>query len=163
MTTHSHPREAPLIRAKNIPRWLIARDLFLTLAAWVCIAQFMRHAIYLVYDYLSVPIFKLTHTQALTWFEIWYPLRGFLLFSAFLVLWIAFWGFYGARRARTERPAPQPPPLSIAEHAMAARVREYDLSRWQTHRIAIVNFDDQHKIISISRQDLAAKLATGTA
>ena len=154
-----NPREAPLIYAKRVPRWTIVRDIFVTVAAWICILHFMPYTTYLVYDYVSAPIFKLTRTSPPAWFDIWYSIRGFVLLSAFMVVWIAFWGFFGARRARTERPAPQPAPLSIAEHAEAMGVTEDELLRWKTYRISVVVFDNENKIADVLSQDLAATVA----
>ena len=157
-----HPREAPLIYAKRVPRWTIARDISITVAAWICIAQFMPYTTYLVYDYLSAPIFKLTRTKPPTAHEVWDPIRGFVLVAAFMVVWIAFWAFYGARRFRRKPVPPQPAPLPISEHANYLGVKPDELARWRTYRIAVVVFDADNRIAGVSRRDFASTVASAT-
>ena len=159
MNTGLHARTTPLILSRHIPRWLIVRDLLLTVAAWLVIAQSMRYVFHLLYDYLSAPMFKLTHTKAPTLVEVWTPLRAFVLVAVFLMIWLAVWAFYGNRRLRKARSS-QPAPLPINEHANYLGLKPDELERWRTYRIAVVTFDADNRIAEVSRRVLASTVAT---
>jgi poly-beta-1,6-N-acetyl-D-glucosamine biosynthesis protein PgaD len=161
MNTRLHARATPLILSRQVPRWLIVRDLLLTVAAWLVIAQSMRYVFHLLYDYLSAPIFKLTHTKAPMLVEVWTPLKAFVLVAVFLVIWLAVWAFYGTTRLRKARSS-QPVPLPISEHANYLGLKPDELSRWRTYRIAVVAFDADNRIAGVSRRDLASTVATAT-
>jgi len=161
MNTRLHPRATPLILSRQVPRWLIVRDLLLTVSAWLVIVQSMRYVFDLLYDYLSAPIFKLTRTRVPTLLEIWTPLKSFVLVAVFLVIWLAVWAFYGTTRLRKARSS-QPAPLPISEHANYLGLKPDELARWRTYRIAVVNFDADNRIAGVSRRDLASTVATAT-
>jgi poly-beta-1,6-N-acetyl-D-glucosamine biosynthesis protein PgaD len=153
---------APLIRAKRVPPWLVARDVLLTAAAWLAIAQSMRHGLHLLYDYFSHPIFELSHAIPLDVLELWNLLKGFVLIAVCLVLWLAFWAFDGTKRLRAARRISQPAPLLINEHAKYVGVKEDELARWKAYRIATVAFDTHDRIARVSPQDPMSPVGTAT-
>jgi poly-beta-1,6-N-acetyl-D-glucosamine biosynthesis protein PgaD len=159
MNTRLHARATPLILSRKVPRWLIVRDLLLTVSAWLVIVQSMRYVFDLLYDYLSAPIFKLTRTRVPTLLEIWTPLKAFVLVAVFLVIWLAVWAFYGTRRLR-KAGSSQPAPLPISEHANYLGLKPDELALWKTYRIAVVTFDAHNRIAEVSRRDLASTVAT---
>ena len=161
MSTHLHI--PPLLRAKRVPPWIVFRDLVLTAIAWIVILQSMRQGFYLLYDYFSPPAFELTRAKLPPFLEIWNPLKGFVLDAVLLVIWLAFWAFYGTRRFRTKPPTPQPSPLPISEHARYLGVDEADVAVWKTYRIAVVHFNANNKIVSISREETVSAVRTATA
>ena len=81
------PIEPPIIRTR-VPAWMRARDVLLTIGAWLLIGYFLREGLYLAYDYFRAPIFELTTATAPDWGEIWGRLRGFVLLAAVLVAWL---------------------------------------------------------------------------
>ena len=156
------PPAPPLIQAKRVPPWLLFRDLLLTVVAWIAIIQSMRYGLYLLYDYLTPPMFEVTHAKVPRLLEMWTPLKGFVLDALVLVIWLAFWAFYGTRRFRTKPATPQPAPLPITEHANYLGVKPNELARWRTYCVAVVEFDVDNRIIAVSRRDLASTVATAT-
>jgi poly-beta-1,6-N-acetyl-D-glucosamine biosynthesis protein PgaD len=158
MNTSLQARPAPLIRAKRVPFWLLFRDLLLTAVAWIAIAQSMRQGLYLLYDYFSAPVFTLTRARAPDLLEIWNRLNGFVWASVCLVIWLAAWAFYGHTRLSAARVAPQPAPLPITEHAKYLGVKPDELARWKTYRIAVVVFDADNQVVSVSRHDHASAI-----
>jgi len=152
----------PLIQAKRVPPWLVVRDLALTVIAWLAIVQSMREGIYLLIDYVGPPMFELTHAKVPNALDLWAPLRGFVLVALSLVIWLVFWAVRGTRRIRKARVVSQPAPLSIREHARYLSLKEDDLARWRTYRIAVVSFDSDSRIADVSRQDLAPTVARAT-
>ena len=152
----------PLIHGRRVPPWIVFRDLMLTAIAWIVIVQSVRQGFYLLYDYFSPPMFEFTRAKMPHFLEIWNPLKGFVLDALLLIIWLAFWAIYGTRRFRTKPPTPQPSPLPLREHARYLEMKEADLAAWRRYRIAVVLFDNQNKIVDVSRQDLATKVATGT-
>ena len=161
MNTRLHA--PPLIQAKRVPPWIVFRDLVLTAIAWIVIVQSMRYGFYLLYDYFSPPMFELTRAKFPQFLDLWNPLKGFVLDAVLLVIWLAFWAFYGTRRFRTKLPTPQPSPLPISEHARYLAMKEADLAVWKTYRIAAVHFNADNKIVSVSRQEMPSAVRTATA
>jgi len=160
---NSHLHAPPLIRAKQVAPWIVLRDLVLTAIAWIVIVQSMRYGLYLLYDYFSPPAFEFTRTKLPQFLEIWNPLKGFVLDAVLLVIWLSFWAFYGTRRFRTKPPTPQPSALPVSEHARYLGVNETDVAIWKTYRIAVVHFNADTKIVSVSPQELASAVRTATA
>ena len=161
MKTHLHA--PPLIHAKRVPPWIVLRDLVLTAIAWIVIVQSMRQGFYLLYDYFSPPMFELTRAKFPQFLDLWNPLKGFVLDAVLLVIWLSFWAFYGTRRFRTKPATSQPSPLPIGEHATYLGVKEADISVWKMYRIAVVHFNADNNIVSVSRQELPSAVRTATA
>ena len=160
MNASSELRPAPpLIEAKRVPLGLVFRDLLLTAVAWIAIIQSMRYGFFLIYDYLSRPIFELTHAKAPNLLELWSPLRAFVFIAFCLVIWLGFWAFYGTWRLRAQPLTPQPVPLHIREHANYLGVKEEELAQWRTYRIATIAFTRDNRLAGVSPLDFMATVA----
>jgi poly-beta-1,6-N-acetyl-D-glucosamine biosynthesis protein PgaD len=129
----------PIIRSR-VPRWMLARDVLLTLGAWMIIAYFFHEGIARAYDYFSQPMFQLTRMSPPDWAYRWEKLRGFIAASAVLVLWIAFWAFDSRTRMRATS-SPQPAPLDAAEYARRVGLKVGDLEVWRTAKIQTADID----------------------
>jgi hypothetical protein len=129
----------PIIRSR-VPRWMLARDVLLTLGAWMIIAYFFHEGIARAYDYFSPPMFQLTRMSPPDWAYRWEKLRGFIAASAVLVLWIAFWAFDSRTRMRATS-SPQPAPLDAAEYARRVGLKVGDLEVWRTAKIQTADID----------------------
>ncbi len=57
---------------------MLARDVILTLGAWLIIAYFFHEGIARAIDYFSPPMFELTRTSPPDWAYRWEKLRGFI-------------------------------------------------------------------------------------
>jgi len=131
--------ERPIIRSR-VPRWMLARDVILTLGAWLIIAYFFHEGVARAYDYFSPPMFQLTRTSPPDWAYRWEKLRGFIAASAVLVLWIAFWAFDSRTRMRATS-SPQPAPLDADAHARRVGLIASDLDVWRSAKIQTVDVD----------------------
>jgi len=119
---------------------MLARDVILTLGAWMIIAYFFHEGIARAYDYFSPPMFQLTRTSPPDWAYRWEKLRGFIAASAVLVLWIAFWAFDSRTRMRATL-SPQPAPLEPDAHARRVGLAASDLDEWRSAKIQTVDID----------------------
>ena len=153
------PAPPPLIRARRVPTWLLVRDLVLTAIAWLAILQSMRDGLYLLYDFVTPPRFEFTHARLPHWIEMWHPLSWFVLLAIWTIIWLVFWSFHGTRQFRTKPAVPQPAALTTSQHAALMGVKEEDLARWKSYRIAVVTFDSSKQITSVSRRDLESRLS----
>lgn len=162
MNRASTPRPAPLIYAKNVPLWHVLRDLLLTVAAWLAIAQSMRNGFYLLYDYLSPPVFVLTHARVPNLFEMWNALRSFFFVAALLVVWLIFWALYGTKRSRTKQMPPQPRAVSLSEQAKYLGIRDEELVRRRAFRISVIAFNAENQIVDVSSQGIESAIGTAS-
>jgi hypothetical protein len=138
--------ESPIIRSR-VPSWMQARDVILTLGAWLVIAYFFRHGIARVHDYFSPPMFEFTMTSPADWAYRWQKLRGFVAVAVGLVLWIAFWAFDSRARMRALS-SPQPTPLEPDAHARRVGLTGGDLELWRSERVQTVDIDATLQVIS---------------
>jgi poly-beta-1,6-N-acetyl-D-glucosamine biosynthesis protein PgaD len=141
----------PLVTGTRLPLWVRVRDFALTLLAWAALAYLLRDAIALLVDYLSAPLFELTHAQPPQWREIGRHMRPFLSLAGMLVCWLAIWSLLRRKRMRAVPPSPQPAPLPDAEHAVAFGVDPLELDAWREHRIVVVNFDAGDRISGVTQ------------
>jgi hypothetical protein len=146
MTGTRPPVERPIIRSR-VPPWMLARDVILTLGAWLLIAYFFHEGIARAIDYFSPPMFELTKTSPPDWAYRWAKLRGFLAAAAGLVIWIAFWAFDSRTRLRASA-SPQPAPLDAGEHASRVGLTAADLDLRQSAKIQTVDIDATLQVIS---------------
>ena len=140
------PVEPPIIRSR-VPPWMVARDVLLTLGAWLVIAYFFRHGIARVFDYFSPPMFEFTRTSPADWAYRWEKLRLFVAVAAGLVSWIAFWAFDSRARMRSNS-SPQPAPLEADAHARQFGLTAGDLEAFRSARIQTVDIDADQQVIS---------------
>jgi poly-beta-1,6-N-acetyl-D-glucosamine biosynthesis protein PgaD len=132
----------PLITSANVPWFIRARDWFLTLLAWLALAWSLRLGVWLLWDYVSHPVFELTWMKTLDWGEAWERISPFVCMIVALVTWIIFWGV--KRRAQLRRtfdPRRLTPPLPLEEHATSLGLDPREIERWRQWRIVTVNFD----------------------
>ena len=140
------PVQPPIIRSR-VPLWMAARDVIMTLGAWLVIAYFFHEGIARAYDYFSPPMFELTRTSPPDWAYRWAKLRGFVAVAAGLILWIAFWAF-DSRGRLSAISSPQPAPLDSDAHARRVGLSAGDLDLWRSARIQTVDIDTTLQVIS---------------
>jgi poly-beta-1,6-N-acetyl-D-glucosamine biosynthesis protein PgaD len=138
----------PLIRAERVPWWVRARDFLLTLAAWALLAWWMEHAITLIWDWVSFPIFELTHHVAPDWGRIWTVLSPFFAIVALLAAWLLYWSAQRRRILAQRHDAAQPEPLALEVHAADFGLAASDVSALRDPRIATVRFTDDGRIVA---------------
>lgn len=149
MSRRPHPppmQWPPLISPSRLPRVVLVRDAALTAAAWFVFGILCADAISLLEDYLRYGVAGPARIPLPDWPAIWEALRAFVAVAAVLVAWLIYWAVARARRVRATGLEPQPPALTLAEHAAAYAIPESDLAGWRTLRIATVHFDAAGRI-----------------
>ena len=144
MKAGRRPAEPPIILTR-VPAWMRARDVLLTLGAWLLIGYFLREGLYLAYDYFRAPIFELTTATAPDWGELWGRLRGFVLLAAMLVAWITFWALDSRARLQATH-SPQPQPLTDSSHAARLGLSDAQLAAWREAKVQTVDIDPARHI-----------------
>jgi len=78
----------PIIRSDAVFKWIRLRDITLTVGAWFIIGLTLHNLLWLIFDYLSDPIFHLTTVAPPNWSAIWRKMAGFIYIALGLVAWI---------------------------------------------------------------------------
>jgi magnesium-transporting ATPase (P-type) len=79
----------PIIRSDVVSRWIRVRDITLTVGAWLIIGFTIHNLLWLIFDYLSEPIFQLTTVAPPNWSAIWRKMSWFVYIALSLVAWIS--------------------------------------------------------------------------
>lgn len=80
----------PIIHSNAVSIWIRLRDLLLTIGAWLIIGFTIHNLLWLVFDYLSDPIFQLTTVAPPNWMAMWQKISGFVYIALGLIAWICF-------------------------------------------------------------------------
>ena len=78
----------PIINSNAVSIWIRLRDISLTVGAWLIIGLTIHNLLWLVFDYLSDPIFQLTTIAPPNWSAIWRKMSGFIYIALGLIAWI---------------------------------------------------------------------------
>jgi poly-beta-1,6-N-acetyl-D-glucosamine biosynthesis protein PgaD len=138
MNAHTWP---PLILPDRVPRWVRARDLALTIVAWIVLLYWVRGALLLILDWLSYPFFELSTTRAPDWAAMWSTLAPFFAVSAVLAAWLVFWALQRRKTLMRQRTVAQPPPLELDAHARQFGLDARAVLAIRAPRVATVHFD----------------------
>jgi len=140
----------PIIAFSRATRFVRFRDTLLTAAAWARLLYLMRDGLRLIFDYFSYPIFQLTHPHSAEWLAVWDRMSTFLIFSVVAMLWLLLWGLIHRRRLQLTAHLAPPPRLALEQHAADFHLDLAAVERSQEARIAVVNFDADHRMVSLS-------------
>ena len=124
----------PLIVAARIPFWIRVRDLALTLLMW---GVFLG----MLVDQADIVVTRHSFSVAIDWLGMWEELLPFFMLAAFLATLLFAASLSTRRRRRLTLLHPEPPPLTLAQHAERARVSEEDLARARDVRIVVLHVD----------------------
>ena len=78
----------PIINSDAVSIWIRLRDIVLTVGAWLIIGLTIHNLLWLIFDYLSDPIFQLTTIAPPNWSAIWRKMSGFIYIALGLIAWI---------------------------------------------------------------------------
>ncbi|HSI14865.1 MAG TPA: PgaD family protein [Chthoniobacter sp.] len=146
MKPPSKHRWPPLITHAEVPWYIRARNGFLTLLAWLTMAYMLRLAIVVLWDYLSHPIFELTHAKEHNWALAWQRLSLFVYAILALVIWITVWGVKRRKVLRRNFDPRVTPSLPLEEHAASLGLDPREVERWRQWRSVTVQFEG-HRIV----------------
>jgi len=137
----STPGWPPLISAERVPAWVRARDLVMTLAAWVVLVYWIRGALLLIGDWLSYPFFELSSQPSPDWKRIWATLAPFVATAALLAAWLVYWALSRRKILMRQRAMLQPATLDPGVHADRYGLRAADLAALRELQVVTVHFD----------------------
>jgi hypothetical protein len=137
----------PLLLGREIPWWVGARDIVLSLGAWALLGFWMRPGLLLSYDWLSAPMFKLTTQPEPDWPHIWRVLAPFVALSALLAAWLLYWGMRRRAILARQRDRAQPEALGVGEHAAFFGLTVEDVSRMRGAQVVTIRFDAEGRIV----------------
>jgi poly-beta-1,6-N-acetyl-D-glucosamine biosynthesis protein PgaD len=146
----------PVIEFGRASSWVRIRDILLTTAAWARLLYLMRAGLRLIVDYFSYPVFELTGTHSPDWLEVWNRMSNFLILSVVAMLWLALWGLIHRRRLQLAAYATPPSSLPLDRHAASLNLAAGDIEEWRKLKVAVVQFDGNHRITSVAASASAA-------
>jgi len=82
------PAWPPILKSREIPLSMWARDIALTLLAWVLLIYFMRDLWLLVYEYIDDLFLDIDPSNLFHWVAIWTRIAPFFYVAALLVAWV---------------------------------------------------------------------------
>lgn len=132
----------PLITAASQPRWMVWRDVLLSLAMWLLLAVLCRNALmttgaeillaFGVIDELPPPDFR----------EHWRRMQPYWITVGLLLGWLIIWGSVWVVRRRFTPPLPMPLPLDVGTEAARHGAEVEALLAWRRLPIAVVHVVD---------------------
>ncbi len=140
----------PIINSDHIPVWVKMRDIFLTIGAWLIILATFHSLLWLIFDYLSDPIFELRTVAEPQWSQIWQRVSTFFYIALGLVLWICFLAI--SRRKiinSTKYIKTFPPSVEIKELEADLGVSSTDIEYWHKLRSVQVFVNDKNRVYKI--------------
>lgn len=136
----------PLIVNARLSRWVIARDLAISLIGWFVVVDLLHDFWLLIYDWLKDPIFVLAPEDTPDWDRLWWRIHPFVYVSTFIVTAILVLGIW--RRKVIAR--------NIAHHVCDAAhedamyrlygVEPADVTTWHAMKCVDVHVDDSGHI-----------------
>lgn len=142
----------PVITGSRLRRWMVFRDVVLTILAWILLGWLLRDVIFLIYDFLRHPIFELTTAQPPDLHMLWGRLQYFIILSASLVAALSLWAFVNRDRLAAATKYDQPSPLTIAEQSWRFGVAESAVEEARDFKIANVNFREDGTVEGFERK-----------
>lgn len=140
----------PIIYSNHVPLWVRMRDVLLTVGAWLIILFTLHNLLWLIYDYLSDPIFELSASEPLNWSQIWQRVSRFVYVALGLVSWICFLAI--SRRNiinSTKYIKAFPPAVEIQELEVGLGVLPAEVEHWHELRSVQVFVNDDNRVCKI--------------
>jgi poly-beta-1,6-N-acetyl-D-glucosamine biosynthesis protein PgaD len=128
----------PLIRSDRLPRWIVARDMLATVAAWVLLLFLLRDFLWMLVYWLAAGVgIELAAPWARG--KLVRDLVPFLLLAGVLVLWLAMLAVFRWQRLTSRgRAAMQPAPLDRAMQLRTSGLDEETRRALQDDAIVVI-------------------------
>ena len=140
----------PIINSDHIPMWVKIRDILLTIGAWLIILATFHSLLWLIFEYLSDPIFELSTAPEPDWSQIWQKVSIFFYISFGLVAWICFLAVVRRKIIdSTKYIKTLPPSVGIKELEADLGVSATDVEHWHTLRSVQVFVNDKNRVYKI--------------
>ena len=151
MSTNPIPVWPPIIKANAVSMWIRARDVFITVLAWLTIGFTIHNFIWFLYDFFLVnPIFAATHSEPLNLQEIWQRLSEFIYISLGLIIWICILALMRRKVINSTKYIKSlPSAVEIKELEIGLGVLPADVEHWHHLRSVKVFVNDANRVYKI--------------
>jgi len=140
----------PIINSDRISIWIRIRDILLTVGAWLIILATFHNLLWLIFDYLSDPIFELSHATGPQWQQIWQKVSRFFYIALGLVAWICFLAIIRRKIINaTKYIKTFPSSVEINELEAELGASPIDIERWHKLRSVQVFVNDKNRVYKI--------------
>jgi poly-beta-1,6-N-acetyl-D-glucosamine biosynthesis protein PgaD len=143
----------PIIKSHSVPLFIKLRDDLLTVVAWIILISVLHDLWWLLYDFLSDPIFHLTRQQAPDWYEIWEKMSRFVYRSGIMMIWIIWYGSIRYALKKDAGPIPQPREINSEELAILYGHTSIEVKNWQNSRSVEVYVNEKNGIETVVRNE----------
>ena len=144
------PNWPPVINADHVPLWARMRDILLTIGAWLIILFTLHNLLWLIFDYLSDPIFELSTASPPHWHEIWVRLSWYVYCALALVAWICFLAIIRRKIINaTKYIKTLPSPVEMNELDITVGVTPAEVDRWHELRSVQVFVNEDNRVYKI--------------
>lgn len=159
MKTPSPDRQPwpPIIDSRHVPLYVRIRDVILTLLAWLVITMLLWELIYLLWDFLSHPIFSLTGSHELNWRSLWDQISIFAVGALSLILALVIIAVARGKDLMYKKKVTPVAALTLQEQAADLGLSPEAILEWRQHQIVTVHFDRTDKIKSVKKGGLKGK------
>ena len=141
----------PIINADHIPLWVRMRDILLTIGAWFIIIFTLHNLLWLIFDYLSDPIFELSTAAPPRWSEIWIRLSWYVYCAIGLVAWICFLAIIRRKIINaTKYIKTLPSAVEMNELEISLGILPADVEHWHELKSVNVYINEDNRIFKIS-------------
>jgi len=140
----------PIINSNAVSIWIRLRDISLTVGAWLIIGFTTHNLLWLIFDYLSDPIFQLTTVAPLNWTAIWRKVSWFIYIALGLIVWICL--LASLRRKiinSTKYIKTLPAAVEIRELEIELGVLPADVEHWHELRSVQVFVNGDNRVYKI--------------
>ena len=141
----------PVIKANTVSIWVRARDVFITVLAWVTIGFTIHNFLWLLFDFFFVhPIFAATHAEPLNLQAIWQRLYEFVYISLGLIIWICILALIRRKVINSTKYIKSlPSAVEIKELEIGLGILPADVEHWHLLRSVQVYVNDANRVYKI--------------
>ncbi len=140
----------PIINSDAVSIWIRLRDIVLTVGAWLIIGLTIHNLLWLVFDYLSDPIFQLTTIAPPDWSAIWRKMSGFIYIALGLIAWICLLASLRSNLINsTQFIKTLPAAVEMRELEIELGVLPEDVEHWHELRTVQVFINSDNRVYKI--------------
>jgi hypothetical protein len=143
----------PIIQSDSVPLFIKLRDHLITVIAWIVLISVLHDLWWLLYDYLSDPIFELTKQQAPDWHEIWQKMSRFVDRAGIMMVWVIWFGSIRYNLRKNAKPIPQPKDVNLEDLSALYGHTSIEIEKWQKLRSVEVHINEGNGIETVVRNE----------
>jgi len=140
----------PIINSDVVSIWIRLRDISLTVGAWLIIGFTIHNLLWLIFDYLSDPIFQLSVVAPPNWTAIWHKMSWFIYIALGLIAWICLLASLRSSLINsTQSIKSLPAAVEIRELEIELGILPTDVEHWHELRSVQVFINSDNRVYKI--------------